>query len=65
MMRMMKLILMITVMVIGDGDGDGDDDSDGDVSIAVWPTMPALPHLCRYDSGRSRRINMKMVICIS
>ena len=46
-------------------DGDGDDDGDDDVSgIAVWPTMPALPHLCRYDSGRSRRINMMMMMMI-
>ena len=46
-------------------DRDGDDDGDDDVSgIAVWPTMPALLHLCRYDSGRSRRINMMMMIYI-
>ena len=42
-------------------DGDGDGDVSG---IAVWRTMPTLPHLCRYDSGRSRRINMMMMICI-
>ena len=48
-----------------DDDGDDDGDGDGDVSgIAVWPTMPTLPHLCRYDSGRSRRNNMMMMICI-
>ena len=46
-----------------DDDGDEDGDGDGDVSgIAVWPTMPTLPHLCRYDSGRSRRINMMMMM---